>query len=437
MQWKTSEYSGWGRALTARGALARPERVSTLVAALAGGGPAIGNRRSYGDAALNSGGAAIEMTRMDRLLAFDAETGVLEVEAGATIGALLDVLAPRGWMPAVMPGTGFATVGGCIANDVHGKNHHVAGSFGQHVLAITLMTRNGPREVTPESDRGLFRATMGGLGQTGSILAARLQLKPIPGQRIHVVETRIPDFDAFIAALNASKAEFAVGWVDATARRKCLGRGILEEGALREGTRPGPPRTSKTVPFNAPGLVLSRPVVTLFNRWYLSRVPDTGRKRTRPLDAFFFPLDGLHDWNRLYGKRGFHQFQCVVPTEAAPRLKEILVAIAKAGVAAPLAVLKRLGHGRAGHLSFPMEGYTLAVDFPARQKLPALYSRLEEMVLDAGGRLYLAKDGLARPGVVGGMYPELDAWRAEIERADPEGALATDLVRRLKLRAEE
>ncbi|MGC9420419.1 MAG: FAD-binding protein [Rhodovulum sp.] len=436
MQWKTADYAGWGRAITARGLLARPERVPALAKALGARGPAIGNRRSYGDGPLNAGGAAIEMTRMDRLLSFDAETGVLEVEAGATLGELLRLFAPRGWMPAVLPGTGFATVGGAIANDVHGKNHHDAGSFGQHVLAVTLMTDDGPRVVTPEADPGLFRATMGGLGQTGAILSARLQLKPIPGQRMRVVETRIPDFDAFIAALDASTAEFAVGWVDATAKRKRLGRGILEEGELVEGTRPGLPRRAKSVPLDAPGLALSWPVVKLFNRWYLWRVPDTGRKRTRPLDEFFFPLDAIHDWNRLYGKKGFHQFQCVVPRDAAPALKDILGAIAKAGVASPLAVLKRMGPGRAGHLSFPMEGYTLAVDMPARKaKVPALYARLEDMAQAAGGRIYLAKDGLARPETVAAMYPELDAWRAEVAKADPEGHNLTDLVRRLKLRS--
>ncbi|WP_414897871.1 FAD-binding protein [Rhodovulum sp. YEN HP10] len=435
MQWKTADYAGWGRALRAHGRIARPERVSALTEALAEGGPAIGNCRSYGDSALNDGGAAIRMTRMDRLLAFDPETGVIEVEAGASIGALLKLLAPRGWMPAVMPGTGLATVGGCIANDVHGKNHHGAGSFGQHVLAVTLMTAAGPREVSPASDPALFRATMGGLGQTGAILSARLQLRKIPGQRMKVVETAMPDFDSFIAALDASKAEFAVGWIDATAKRKRLGRGILEEGTLVEGTRPGPERKPKPVPFDAPNALLSRPVVKIFNRWYGSGVPDGGRKRTRALDDFFFPLDALSDWNRLYGKRGFHQFQCVLPADRAAALKEILNTIARGGIASPLAVLKRMGPGRAGHLSFPMEGYTLAVDLPARARVPALHARLEDQVLAAGGRIYLAKDALARPESMAAMYPELQAWRAEAAKADPEARLATDLVRRLQLRS--
>ncbi|TCP62278.1 decaprenylphospho-beta-D-ribofuranose 2-oxidase [Rhodovulum bhavnagarense] len=434
MQWKIAEYAGWGRVVRARGTLARPENLPALATALAGRGPAIGNRRSYGDGPLNDGGAAIEMTRMDRLLAFDPETGVLEVEAGATIAELLRVFAPRGWMPAVMPGTGFATVGGCIANDVHGKNHHNAGSFGQHVLGLRLMTDQGPREVRPEAEPALFRATMGGQGQTGAILSAKLQLQPVPGQRMRVKETRIRDFDSFLAAFDSSQAEYTVGWIDATKRGKRLGRGILEEGTLAEGGRPGPRRRAITVPLDAPRLALSWPVVKLFNAFYISRIPDTSRKRTRPLEEFFFPLDRIYDWNRLYGKRGFHQFQCVVPLDKGPELKAILETIAKAGIASPLAVLKKMGPGRAGHLSFPMAGYTLAVDFPARKKVPAIFAKLEQQVLDAGGRLYFAKDALAHPDNIAAMYPELSAWRAEIAKTDPDGRLATDLVRRLNLR---
>lgn len=435
MQWKIADYAGWGRALTAHGTLARPETRSALAGALQGRGPAIGNRRSYGDAPLNDGGPAVEMTRMDRLLSFDPDTGVLEAEAGITIAELLRVFAPRGWMPAVMPGTGFATLGGCIANDVHGKNHHNAGSFGQHVQAVTLMTDTGPRTITPQGEAALFRATMGGLGQTGAILSARLQLAAIPGQRMSVRETRIPDFDSFLAAFDSSEAEFTVGWIDATKRGKRLGRGILEEGTLSEGGRPGPVRRPLAVPLDAPKFALSWPVVKLFNAFYISRVPDTARKRTRPLEDFFFPLDRIHDWNRLYGKRGFHQFQCVVPLDKGAELKAILATIARAGIASPLAVLKKLGPGRAGPLSFPMEGYTLAVDFPARKKVPAVFAKLEQQVLAAGGRLYFAKDALAHPDSIAAMYPDLPAWQAEVARADPEGALQTDLVRRLNLRS--
>ncbi|MEX5729626.1 decaprenylphospho-beta-D-ribofuranose 2-oxidase [Rhodovulum iodosum] len=435
MQWKTAEYAGWGRAYRAHGPLARPERLSALAAALAEPGPAIGNRRSYGDAALNDGGAAIEMTRLDRFLGFDAETGTLDVEAGATIGQIAEAFAPRGWLPAAMPGTGFATVGGCIANDVHGKNHHGAGSFGQHVTALTLMTGNGPREVTPEADAALFRATVGGMGQTGPIVSARLRLIPCPGQRVVVEESRVPDLGTFLDRLDGSEATYAVGWIDALARGKHLGRGILEEAELAEGPRPGPEKRAKSVPLDLPGALLSWPVVKAFNARYLRRIPDTGRRSKKQINDFFFPLDAVHDWNRLYGKRGFHQFQCVVPVEARDALREILTRIAKSGLASPLAVIKRMGPGRGGMMSFPMEGYTLAVDMPNRAKAAPLIAALSRMAQEAGGRIYLAKDSVAEPAVVAAMYPELDAWRAEVAKADPEGRYQTDLVRRLQLRS--
>lgn len=435
MQWKTADYAGWGRARRAHGPLARPERLSALTATLADPGPAIGNRRSYGDTALNDGGAAIEMTRLNRFLAFDAETGMLEVEAGATIGQIADAFAPRGWLPAVMPGTGFATVGGCIANDVHGKNHHGAGSFGQHVAALTLMTQNGPRELTPEADPGLFRATVGGLGQTGPIVSAKLQLVPCPGQRVTVEESRIPDLESFLSRLDTSEATYTVGWIDALARGKHLGRGILEEAELAEGPRPGPEKKARSVPLDMPGALLSWPVVKTFNARYLRRIPATGRRRKKQLGEFFFPLDAIHDWNRLYGKRGFHQFQCVVPVDAKDALREILTRIAKSGLASPLAVIKRMGPGRAGMLSFPMEGYTLAVDMPARTKAAPLVADLSRAAQAADGRIYLAKDSAAAPDTVAAMYPELDAWRAEVAKADPEGRFVTDLVRRLNLRS--
>lgn len=436
MVWKTADYWGWGRALRAHGEIARPERRAALEALLAEGLiPAIGMRRSYGDAPLNDGGRVIDMTRLDRMLAFDAATGVLEVEAGARIGEIAAIFAPRGWLPAVMPGTGFATVGGCIGQDVHGKNHHHAGSFCQHVVSLRLLTADGEREVTPHKAPELFRATAGGLGQTGIILSARIRLMACKGDVMVVTERRAEGWDEFLALLDASEASYTVGWLDATARGAALGRGILEEGETGSGLVPRRVRYRK-VPFDAPGFALSRPVVRAFNAAYYRRVPERGRTVVKPITDFFFPLDRIHDWNRLYGRRGFHQFQCVVPVAAAPALREMLEAIAASGLASPLAVLKRMGPGRAGHLSFPMEGYTLAVDFPNRAEARELIKRLEEMTSAAGGRIYFAKDSLARGTDIRGMYPELADWQRQVARADPEGRLRTDLVRRLGLRSE-
>ncbi|MCX8509990.1 MAG: FAD-binding oxidoreductase, partial [Rhodobacteraceae bacterium] len=389
----------------------------------------------YGDAALNDKGRAIDMTRLDRMLDFDPLTGVLEVEAGARIGDIAAAFAPQGWLPAVMPGTGFATVGGCIAQDVHGKNHHHMGSFCQHVLSLKLRDQKGISDVTADKTPDLFRATAGGLGQTGVILSARLQLIPCKGDVMVVTERRISDWDDFLHYLDRSTATYTVGWIDATATGTALGRGILEEGETGAGLMPRRVKFRK-VPFDAPAFALAAPVVRAFNALYYRRVPEAGRTTVKPISDFFFPLDKIHDWNRLYGKRGFHQFQCVVPLAAAPALRGILESITASGLASPLAVLKRMGPGRAGHLSFPMEGYTLAVDFPNRDEARRLIRRLEGLVLAAGGRLYFAKDSLSEGRDMDSMYPELPAWRAIAAKADPEQHLLTDLVRRLKLRSQ-
>ncbi len=410
MTWKTLDYAGWGRALVARGDLARPERMRALDAILDEGlVPAIGSRRSYGDAALNSGGRAIEMTRLDRMLAFDEATGILTAEAGVRLGDIARAFAPRGWLPPVMPGTGFATVGGAIAQDVHGKNHHGAGSFAEHVVSLTLRHAGGIAEVTPEGTPDLFRATAGGLGQTGIILSARIRMLRTKGDIMLVTERRVEDWDEFLALLDASAATYTVGWIDATAKGRALGRGILEEGETGSGLVPRRP-VSRKVPFDAPHFALSSPVVRAFNNAYYARVPASGRTVVKPIEDFFFPLDKIHDWNRLYGRRGFHQFQCVVPPESAPALRAMLETIAGSGLASPLAVLKRMGPGRGGFLSFPMEGYTLAVDFPNRAEARELIKRLEDQTVAAGGRLYFAKDSLARGSEMRAMYPEYDAW---------------------------
>ncbi|MBV1866350.1 MAG: FAD-binding oxidoreductase [Marinosulfonomonas sp.] len=434
MLWKKSKYSGWGRALTANADLARPERLSALKALTNDAAqPAIGHCRSYGDAALNDGGRAVDMTRLDRIIGFDAETGIVNVQAGVQIGDLGTTFAPRGWIAPVMPGTGFATVGGCIANDVHGKNHHHVGSFGQHVTEMALIQNGKVKTVTPDKTPDLFKATIGGLGQTGIIASAKIQLMPCKGDMMVLTERRVDGWDEFLTLLDDATSDYTVGWIDATAKGEALGRGILEEGEITSGVSPTNGK-SKDVPFNAPHWALSRPIVRLFNELYFRRVPSSGRTSVKPITAPFFPLDKVHNWNRLYGKRGFHQFQCVVPIDQAPALRDMLERIAMSGLASPLAVLKRMGAGRAGYLSFPMEGYTLAVDFPNRPDAVALIGRLEKMTADAGGRIYFAKDALCSSERIAQMYPELEKWQKATAKADPENALATDLVRRLKLR---
>lgn len=437
MRWKTDTFTGWGRALSATSDMARPDKLSGLRELMKSNqAPAVGNLRSYGDAALNSKGKSINMTRLDRLIGFDEETGVLEAEAGMTIGEIARIFAPRGWLPAVMPGTGFATLGGCIANDVHGKNHHNDGSFGQHVTGLQLLGVNGrARTVTLVSTPDLFRATIGGLGQTGIILSAQIKMVRCPSEVMTVRESRADGLDEFLTMLEQSPASYNVGWIDAAAGGSALGRGILEEGEIKDHAAPLPVKKSKSVPKDAPKFLLSPPVVKLFNHFYLRRVPPEGRQLDRSLEDFFFPLDRIHDWNRLYGKSGFHQFQCVVPDSTArDSLTRLLTSISGSKLASPLAVLKRLGEGRGGMMSFPMEGYTLAVDFPNRAKSAALVQELEDITVSAGGRVYLAKDSLSRPGRIADMYEELPAFSAQIRQQDPKGKFETDMVRRLHLR---
>jgi decaprenylphospho-beta-D-ribofuranose 2-oxidase len=430
MTWATRQIAGWGRVLRAEAALARPERQRTARAlAESAPVPALGRRRSYGDACLAD--RAMLTERLDRVLAFDPETGTLEAESGVMLGDLAARLAPQGWLPPVMPGTGFATIGGAIAMDVHGKNHHRAGAFAAHVDRLTLATPGGPVDVTPVDP--LFALTAGGLGQTGPILNATIRLARVRGDVMMVTERRIPDLEAFCDALDASDAPYTVGWIDATATGPSLGRGILEEGEVGKGLVP-PARRGRTVPLDAPGFALSAPVVRTFNAAYLRRVPARGRTVVRPIADYFFPLDKIHDWNRLYGKRGFHQFQCVVPTDARGALNAMLERIGKAGLASPLAVLKRLGPGAGHPMSFPVEGYTLAVDLPARDGADRLLSALNAATAEAGGRVYLAKDSSLTAEQAHAMYPGRAGWAEAVNARDPERAYETALVRRLRLR---
>ncbi|MEM8869983.1 MAG: FAD-binding oxidoreductase [Pseudomonadota bacterium] len=438
MPLNTEPYTGWGRVLTGTGGRARPEKSASLARIMGHApGPAIGALRSYGDAAL-SDAPAVDMSRMDRLLSFDTSNGVLEAEAGVPLATLLELFGPRGWMPAVMPGTGHATLGGAIAADVHGKNHHAAGSFGQHVLGLRLIGADGQvRDISPDVEGELFRATLGGMGLTGVIESATIQLAPCPSVLVDVQERRMPNLASYIAAFEDSEATFSVGWIDATGTGDKLGRGILEEAEFvtREAAFFQPRKAPKTVPFNAPGFAMAAPVVRAFNQYYYSRIPKTGRHSSKQIAAFFHPLDGLSGWNKLYGKRGFHQFQCVLPpANAALVLDAMLREIGRSGLAAPLAVLKKMGPGRAGPLSFPMEGYTLAVDFASRPGVAQLIERLIDQTVEAEGRVYLAKDSLAAPDHIAPMYDELGDFRAVVRQADPDGVFETDLARRLNLR---
>ena len=441
MRSKSLALSGWGRFPQAKTAAFRPERMSEVAACLKSDGAILarGAGRSYGDQALNSAGAVILTERLDRFLGLEtADTPLLTVEAGVSLGAIQRLLIPRGFMLPVTPGTGFATVGGAIANDVHGKNHDADGSFGAHIAWIDLLTAAGEmRRLTPDETPREFWATVGGAGLTGIILAASLRLLKIPSNAVSLREERMPDLAAFLNGLRAARtsARFSVGWIDALATGDRIGRGILETADLSPEGVAAKPRKAKAIPINLPKFCLSRTNVKLFNAAYYHRIPRRGRQGLRAIDEFLYPLDALAQWNRLYGKPGFSQFQAVIPDAAAESgLRALLNAVNQGGTASFLAVLKTLGAEGQGLLSFPQPGFTLALDLPRRAETGALLERLEAITLDHGGRIYLAKDSALSAAGFARMYPRLAEFQQIAAEMDPEGKFASDQSRRLALR---
>lgn len=396
------EISGWGRWPRRRCRVATPAAPDAV--ALAPGAIPRGLGRAYGDCAM-SPELTLSTARLDRMRAFDPATGTLEAEAGVSLGAVIATFLPRGFFPAVTPGTKFVTLGGAIAADVHGKNHHGAGSFGDHVLWFDLLGPDGETRCAPDRNPDLFRATLGGMGLTGLVTRAAIRLKPVETAWIRQRTIPAPDLDAAIAAFEASlSATYSVAWIDCLARGASRGRSLLQLGehALRAELPPGraaapleaPRRAPRRVPLDAPGWALNPLTVRAFNALYWRAGVRGPRERLVDWDGYFYPLDAVHDWNRIYGRRGFAQYQCALPLgPARDGLAEMLEAIAASGLGSFLAVLKRFGPGAPDRpLSFPIEGYTLALDFPLTAEALTLMDRLDEITLAAGGRLYLAKD---------------------------------------------
>ncbi|WP_225847803.1 FAD-binding oxidoreductase [Streptomyces sp. HPF1205] len=446
--------SGWGRTAPTAARLLRPgsyeEAVEAVRAAADTGGRGLiprGLGRAYGDAAQNAGGAVLDMTGLARVHEIDAVNGLVVCDAGVSLHRLMEVLLPLGWFVPVTPGTRFVTVGGAIAADIHGKNHHLSGSFTRHVRALELLTGDGEtRLVTPEDEPELFWATAGGMGLTGVVLAATLQLLPVETSLMTVDTERAADLDDLMARLSATdhRYRYSVAWVDLLARGSRTGRAVLTQGehapldalpprlratplAFRPGTRlPAPPRAM-------PGGLLTPASVGLFNEvWY--RAARERRGRLRRLSSFFHPLDGVPHWNRIYGPRGFVQYQFVVGRGQEETLRGIVRTLSTRQCPSFLAVLKRFGAGDPGWLSFPMPGWTLALDIPAALPgLGSLLDELDERVAAAGGRVYLAKDSRLRPEAAARMYPRLAEFSALRQRYDPKGVLTSDLARRLGL----
>ena len=442
--WKRSVFRGWGRLAGAEMLAARPERVSELPAILATAGRegiiVHAGGRSYGDSALNAGGRAILTRRLDRLLEFDPGSGLLAAEAGVSFDDLRRVLLPRGFLAPVTPGTAFATLGGAVANDVHGKNQDQAGNFGSHVEWLDLMLPSGEVRRLTVADP-LFRATVGGLGLTGVILAVAFRMMPVPSRFVALRERRVSDLDGFLAALETERRRtvYCVGWIDALARGRALGRGIVEaaDPAPAEPADSYAEARHRRLPIDLPGLALNPLSIAAFNALYWRRVPAAGRERRVAYDRFLYPLDAVGDWNRLYGRGGFHQFQALLPEPDGSRaVRALLEACAASRAASFLAVLKTMGREGVGLLSFGGRGYTLALDFPARPGSDDLLRRLERLVLEHGGLIYLAKDFRLSAAGFAAMYPRLPEFRRILAEVDPAGRMRSDMERRLQIRGD-
>ena len=425
----------------------RYDSVAALRGALqAGGGPCIarGLGRSYGDAALLSHGVVLDQTGLNRLLDFEEASGVLHCEAGVSLGEIIDLFRPRGWTLPTTPGTRFVTVGGAIAADVHGKNHHVDGTFGRWVRGFSLLLATGEvLTCSPEENREAFWATVGGMGLTGVIVTASVQLRRTETAYLDVSLTRTADLDATLEDLAAGDAghRYSVAWIDCLSRGRRLGRSVVMLGndAERDGLPPsirGNPlrprgRLSLSVPFSPP-INLIRPFsARVFNAGYYASHP-TGRSLADH-EAFFYPLDNVAHWNRLYGRRGFIQYQALFPAATAePGVRTLIERVRTWGALASLGVLKRTGPAGMGFLSFPYEGYTLALDIPnPGRRLPELARSLEEVVLRHAGRVYLAKDSTTSAEAFAAMYPQLDRFRTIKHRLDPERRFTSAQAERL------
>jgi decaprenylphospho-beta-D-ribofuranose 2-oxidase len=440
----TSIVSGWGRTAPARVERRSPTSVDELQAAFATKRPLIGRGlgRSYGDPAQVSGGLVLDTDELTAVHHFDTVSGIITAGAGLSLDDLLRVTMPAGWFVPVTPGTRQVTLAGAVAADVHGKNHHVDGSFGQHVLAMTLVSPTGVHEITPSSDPALFWATVGGMGLTGFITQVTVQLIAIETDKVLVDTRRLTSLDAVMAELKASDAthRYSVAWVDCMTTGRHMGRGIITRGVhagrgdVNSPSLQGPSAATLTVPFDAPSGLLNPLSIKIFNEaWY--RVAPAHRDReVQSIPTFFHPLDGVKDWNRLYGRRGFVQYQFAIPDAAGDTVVRAIDQLSSSKVPSFLAVLKRFGPGSPGFLSFPIAGWTLALDLPVGPAaLPRVLDELDELILSVGGRIYLAKDARLDGRHLRQMYPRVDEFLAVKDRVDPEHLLTSDLARRLDL----
>ncbi len=443
------ELTGWGRTSPSSAEVWTPRSADELAAGLdepgARGVLARGLGRSYGDVAQNAGGRVLDATGVAKLRAIDLDTGIVTVDAGVSLAQLMSWLVPLGWFVPVSPGTRYVTVGGAIANDIHGKNHHASGSWCNHVRSITLATpANGVIVVTPDDDPDLFWATAGGIGLTGVVLEATVQMQPVETSLLSVDTDRTRDLDEVMALMEEGddRYPYSVAWIDIMATGRSIGRGILDRGRFASLDQlPTPTRQHPlayrgeilvTAPSVAPPGLVNPLTVRAFNELWYRKAPRRRREHLVSIPAFWHPLDGVGEWNRVYGRHGFLQWQCVVPFGAEDTLRSIVHELSAARCPSAVNVLKRFGAANPGMLSFPLPGWTLTVDLPAGDAgFAALFDRLDRTVAEVGGRIYLAKDSRLDPALLRDMYPRLDEWLGVRAKVDPDGVLQSDLARRL------
>lgn len=443
------ELAGWGRFPVQKCRVARPEKQSDLRSALLADEVetviARGLGRSYGDASLNEGSGVVMTERLGRLLDFDAESGVLHAEGGASFADILETFVPRGWFLPVTPGTKFVTLGGAIACDVHGKNHHRDGCLSEFVEEFELMSASGEiLHCSKRKNKRAFWATVGGLGLTGAIVSAKLRLKPIETAFIHASYTRTAGLDETLDEFTRdADVTYSVAWIDCLAAGSNLGRSVVIRGehATRADldSEPGrgralryQPQQKAGVPFDFPDFALNPLSVKAFNSLYYATHRAT--QSLVPLEPFFWPLDAVADWNRIYGARGFVQYQFVLPFESSRAgLQQILEKVSASSRASFLAVLKSFGPTNPAPLDFPLPGHTLALDLPAAPGVVEFCRELDRLVLDHGGRCYLAKDSTLDAATVREMYPRLDEWEKTRHELDPQNRFQSSLSRRLNI----
>jgi len=405
----TTTISGWGGYPTQDAQVITPLSISAYKTHIQQEEKVIarGMGRSYGDSA--NAATVLQTTYCDHFIAFDTATGLLTVEAGLTLRDILKVTVKHGWFLPVTPGTSFVTVGGAIASDVHGKNHHVAGTFGQHVVSITVLLGTGEVVTTsPTQLPDLFHATCGGMGLTGVILTATIQLTPVKSAYITQKTIKAGSIEEACEAFEAnSSSTYSVAWIDCLTTGKHLGRSVLMVGEHSDsGGLDLAIKAPISIPIHTPAALLNSLTMRAFNGAYWTKVAHN-KTQTIPLLPYFYPLDAIGGWNKLYGKAGFAQYQFVLPkADGVGNMRKILTQIAQSGAGSFLAVLKQFGPANQNLLSFPIEGYTLALDFKMSPSVIDLLHRLDDMVADMGGRVYLTKDAVMREASFKTTYPK-------------------------------